>query len=588
MSNITDIQQLAQQIRQATEPAENDANRVGLTLEKIATELQTQSDADANLQEQLSSTFSLNNYEESYTHTPAHSGEQATYKNLYIPIKSGTKIRIKATAISGSWTRLLFWCNGHTYRVKDNMASGESYMITLEEDLMSLGYFITYSGNAPQFKIDLVIVTAEQDEINAINDKILFLENNSIGKVTIRDFISNSGVAPKNNEYRDAGTIFTYTGAIRTALIPVNTGDVIITNATFDSGFGAVLYSANSAVPANFVRGLSSTPATHSITVQEGEHYIIVSSRTAIGYDENSIYVKIAEIGKFYKDDFLPLENRVFVLENEVDTEATIFQDKCNRNAVYEQDVRNKFLWKKFDKAYFSWTNDDARSDMYLYQELCETYGFPYCPAVPFESVISNPTIDGIALRTRLATILANGGEILEHSNVVLNTANPYISDAAREQWYKYFRDGKRSSEKLLNTQINGLVKAGGTGETNPEVVEEQKWCLTYFDYADKFGNTPQFRLGRTRYEIRNNRTEDQAYQLYVEAIDDAILNHKWLRLYCHGVQEVPITLLTRVFDYIQTKINNGDAAFVTWGYMYEHFKGSTLDKVVNPTDYEV
>ena len=45
MSNITDIQQLAQQIRQATEPAENDANRVGLTLEKIATELQSQSDA---------------------------------------------------------------------------------------------------------------------------------------------------------------------------------------------------------------------------------------------------------------------------------------------------------------------------------------------------------------------------------------------------------------------------------------------------------------------------------------------------------------------------------------------------------------
>ena len=53
MSNITDIQQLAQQIRQATEPAENDANRVGLTLEKIATELQSQSDGIANLETEV-------------------------------------------------------------------------------------------------------------------------------------------------------------------------------------------------------------------------------------------------------------------------------------------------------------------------------------------------------------------------------------------------------------------------------------------------------------------------------------------------------------------------------------------------------
>lgn len=53
MSNITDIQQLAQQIRQATEPAENDANRVGLTLEKIATELQSHSDAIVDLDDDV-------------------------------------------------------------------------------------------------------------------------------------------------------------------------------------------------------------------------------------------------------------------------------------------------------------------------------------------------------------------------------------------------------------------------------------------------------------------------------------------------------------------------------------------------------
>ena len=73
MSNITDIQALAQQIREATEPAENDANRVGLTLEKIGNELQTQS----------SGIQSLN---------AAVAGKQETLEFDNVPTKDSTKM----------------------------------------------------------------------------------------------------------------------------------------------------------------------------------------------------------------------------------------------------------------------------------------------------------------------------------------------------------------------------------------------------------------------------------------------------------------------------------------------------------------
>ena len=58
------------------------------------------------------------------------------------------------------------------------------------------------------------------------------------------------------------------------------------------------------------------------------------------------------------------------------------------------------------------------------------------------------------------------------------------------------------------------------------------------------------------------------------------ILNvlHKWVRFYCHGTDEVSIEVLTAVFDYIATKVTNGDCAWTTWKNMYDTFRSSSLE----------
>ena len=322
--------------------------------------------------------------------------------------------------------------------------------------------------------------------------------------------------------------------------------------------------------------GTGDLPISGQSTESEDEDFFI-------GNDNGSqTYMKVGSYGikaKAYLD----------MSGNQVTDNNMQYQRICDRNSMYEIDRRNPFLWKKFDKAYFSWTNDDARkADMHLYQALCEEFNFPYCPAVPWEAVNAQSyLINGIELVSRCQTIVENGGEILMHGNEVLTLTN------SENDFVRIMRDGKKIIEDKVGCSVNGYIviggtKADGTSWDNSAAIRNlgQKYGLNYYQYSDKLGETDQYKITRLRYEISENRTEEEAYQLYVAAIDDAVTNHKWLRLYCHGESEVPITLLRRIFTYIQGKIQNGDADFVNWKYMYDTFGGSTLDKVINPTSY--
>ena len=521
-----------------------------------------------------------------------NSGQRNFQTKISPTIKAGTKVKIKAIALEGSWSRLLVYYNGNTsLRLKDGIVNDTEYTIVLTDDVYSLGYYVT-TDDSVTFSISIeeyTKVTNIEDNVKAIENNLSNFENYvGSAKYVTGELKDNSGCQVVTDTNRDAGTTFFYSGAKRTYPIPVEEGKAYETNAELENAFGIGFYDTDDGTcnSTTFVSGLTST-TNGRFTIPVGVNYIIVSDRNGVGSDGEELWVKeIANEGT--------LTRRIEELESKSGKIDISFQDYCNRERMFEEYCKNPFVWKKFDKAYFSWTNDDARPDMYLYQDLCEQYNFPYCPAVPWESIVSNPTINGTPLIERLLDIVENGGEILMHSVMVLNTESPFVSEEAKEQWYKYFRDSKELTEKALNVRINGFILAGGSGESIPDKTERQKWYLTYYKYADRIGgneqsnvSTPQLKLGRWRRTTDDSHpTEDDVYALYVAAIDDAVINHKWLRFYCHGTSEVSISLLTRVFDYIQTKINNQEAEFVTWNYMYEKFKGSQLDKLINPNDY--
>ena len=532
--------------------------------------------------------YTYNNYaySDNLTATTAQTN-RVNYRTLNYPIKAGDKIKIKATATSGSWTRLLLWCNNVSgessegYRVKDNIANGVEYIVTLTEDITILGFYMTKTSQV-EFVMYIERLTKLDSETAAEIAKIPDMENDiselsesSIGyrQIDSSTFISGKCVAPTTNQYRDAGTIFSYSGSIRTDIIAVNEGDVIETNATFDASIGAATYSANDAIPANFLRGISVTPSDHKITIASGESYIVISCRTTTGYDSKPLWVKLITADGMFNTEISPMQNVLAAF----DPDTITYQDKCNRESLYVQDEKNTFLWKQYDKAYFSWTNDDARSqDMHLYQAVCAENNIPYCPAVPWEKILTNPTIDGTTLINRCKAIVEAGGEILMHGSTAL------ADDSTEADWLSVFRDGKKIIEDAVGCDVNGIIKIGGTTQRPARVTDEysQKFCLAYYKYSDMWGLTDQYKCNRTRYEIKSGRTEAQALELYKAAIDDAILNHKWLRLYCHGTSEVPISLLESIIDYINDTYSNSQYQWVTWNYMYENFKGYALDNL--------
>ena len=75
----------------------------------------------------------------------------------------------------------------------------------------------------------------------------------------------------------------------------------------------------------------------------------------------------------FDKKDYLPEAN------------ANDYNERCLRDALYEQDRKNPFRWKKFEKAYISFTQDDASLDIVHLMKMCYKHGLPFCPAVPYE-----------------------------------------------------------------------------------------------------------------------------------------------------------------------------------------------------------
>ena len=246
------------------------------------------------------------------------------------------------------------------------------------------------------------------------------------------------------------------------------------------------------------------------------------------------------------------------------------FYEKQNRRALYNLSFNAPFVWRPFDKAYISWNNDDARSDMPLYRAVCGTYGVPYGNAVPYEKIAQNPTIGDTPLIEYLQSIIASGGEVFSHALTWL-TAN-----ATDQDFYHQFITAKRTLETALGREINGIIQAGGSGYSGADYHKCQEYSISYYQFSDGYGVTPQYTLTRTRFLRSSYSSDAEQVNAYKAAIDDAVTNHKWLRLWCHGTDEVSIDVLTQVFQYAQTYIDRGLLSFTTWQNMYDTFRSHT------------
>ena len=95
--------------------------------------------------------------------------------------------------------------------------------------------------------------------------------------------------------------------------------------------------------------------------------------------------------------------------------------------------------------------------------------------------------IGELTVKDYLNLIVADGGEVLVHYSGNLT------DDSTDEQWQSLVVNSKRAFESNGFTARGLILADSSTRNSN----KWEKYCRKYYDYADKVGKSPQYKLGR-------------------------------------------------------------------------------------------
>ena len=247
-------------------------------------------------------------------------------------------------------------------------------------------------------------------------------------------------------------------------------------------------------------------------------------------------------------------------------------ENKALKKKIIEEQIKNDFTWKEFDKIYVTFTFDDTLEDISDIVSLFKSKGVPVCLATVYMRLGITTNSGKTALEV-CKECEENGGEILSHHTLPL-TSTRTDDDYNEVIVNSYFE----LTKKGLN--IDGIITTGGTDDNgNDWHTGDFNKCVElmrpYYKYSDLYGCD----TGVTQYfHQRKFLTTDDAVNKGF--IDSAISQgNQWLSLASHGVNDnVTVELLTSLLDYIATKDN---VEIVTFRYLHNKFGTTKLEKSV-------
>ena len=449
----------------------------------------------------------------------------------------------------------------------DSSVGDWNYSLTAPENAVKLriscrtNYLSQFTAKFAEFSTSAIVaINNNADDIkhlSAIENEIYFKADAEVAYNTDVEMTLENGVINKKGTTTYTGDA-NYRHARIDDLRPNDSYQITgicVNNSNYTYPLLSIIDSANNVISTPYT-GANGQVTNFAFTIPENADHMFVNFKidNPYGLKKGSPMTVPQSIEKFRLEE----------------SGLSNFYEEQNRRALYNLSFNAPFVWLPFDKAYISWNNDDARSDMPLYKAVCDTYGVPYGNAVPYEKIARNPTIGDTPLIEYLQSIIANGGEVFSHALTWL-TAN-----ATNQDFYHQFITAKRTLETALGREINGIIQAGGSGYSGADYHKCQEYSISYYQFSDGYGVTPQYTLTRTRFLRSSYSSDAEQVNAYKAAIDDAVTNHKWLRLWCHGTDEVSIDVLTQVFQYAQTYIDRGLLSFTTWQNMYDTFRSHT------------
>lgn len=213
---------------------------------------------------------------------------------------------------------------------------------------------------------------------------------------------------------------------------------------------------------------------------------------------------------------YLKMEKKIEGIEDLENYKQLI---KANAENTLRQSYINQFAFNDLDDGYISIGFDDGVYDVNDAIEYCHSKGVPcYYSLIPSRATGN--------VETMINNLLSYGGEILSHNATVIT---PEVQ-ADKELMFNLFFNTKYALENQFNTEVHGIIMAGGTGQNTEDKSLDDKWsrCAGY-EYSDYYGNTVPYTLGRknlTRYTHAQQEAELQHTKS----------NHLWQMWFCHHV----------------------------------------------------
>lgn len=254
-------------------------------------------------------------------------------------------------------------------------------------------------------------------------------------------------------------------------------------------------------------------------------------------------------------------------------------------NEKYDAYLEDPVLYKKLDKAYITFVNDDSRWQMDQYADLFLKKDVPLCLAVVPEALIENASNQQETRLEVVRRVVAAGGEVLAHN------AEPLTEEgfADYSTMYSYFVKTKLFFN-YYDLDVNGIILAGGNGQVT-DSPKSERWVSSLFSYSDLYGVPYENKDICTDSVYNHRRGGFYEFQGDVEKmkakVDSAIANKSWQIFTFHDSSDVSLENLEALLDYILTK-SSDEVELVTYKDMYLKFaeRESALKTV--PSTYYV
>ena len=235
----------------------------------------------------------------------------------------------------------------------------------------------------------------------------------------------------------------------------------------------------------------------------------------------------------------------------------------------YEQYKKDPTVYEKPDKAYITFVNDDTRSPMDQFADLFIEKKVPLVLATVPNELIENASSEKETRLQVARRVEQAGGEIIAHNGGVLTQEG--FSDY--NTMYSFFVRTKQLFN-AYDLDVNGIILAGGTGQvTGAE--ESERWASSFYSYSDLYGveyDKKEIALDSVYYHRRGglgNYKND--LEKIKQSIDDAIEEKNWTVFYFHDANEISLSVLGQVLDYVNAK-SGKELEVVTYKEMYQKY----------------